>query len=124
MRNPARTLILGMMLLSVILPTGLSLLPGNAHSASWRETKCALYQQHRDQTRATMPNDAMGEMFNQQEQTFIASGCTARVYVCPQSKAELDYANLMSVKMMNAGATGSFLPFVCQDGLTTDKPTQ
>ena len=64
-------------------------------------------QQNRcDQTRAAMPANATSNAFNQQEDAFIASGCTERIYVCPHSKAELAYANLMSIKMMNAGATG------------------
>jgi len=119
---------LGIILVSLLLPaTALLttlLTTTDAHSATWRETKCALYQDNRDETRAHMPANATSNAFNQQEDAFIASGCTERIYVCPHSKAELAYANLMSIKMMNAGATGSFLPFVCEGGLQTDQPTQ
>ncbi|MBV17085.1 MAG: hypothetical protein CMO05_06365 [Thalassospira sp.] len=115
---------LGIMLASLILTATTLLITTDAHSATWRETKCTLYQENRDETRAAMPANATSNAFNQQEDAFIASGCTERIYVCPHSKAELAYANLMSIKMMNAGATGSFLPFVCEGGLQTDQPTQ
>ena len=112
------------MLASLILTATTLLTTTDAHSATWRETKCTLYQDNRNETRAAMPANATSNAFNQQEDAFIASGCTERIYVCPHSKAELAYANLMSIKMMNAGATGSFLPFVCEGGLQTDQPTQ
>ena len=128
MKTPAYPVILGITLLSLTLPaTALLttlLTTTDAHSATWRETKCTLYQDNRDETRAAMPANATSNAFNEQEDAFIASGCTERIYVCPHSKAELAYANLMSIKMMNAGATGSFLPFVCEGGLQTDQPTQ
>ncbi|WP_417823563.1 hypothetical protein [Thalassospira lucentensis] len=130
MKTPAYPAILGITLLSLTLPaTATALLTTlltttDAHSATWRETKCTLYQDNRDETRAAMPANATSNAFNQQEDAFIASGCTERIYVCPHSKAELAYANLMSIKMMNAGATGSFLPFVCEGGLQTEQPTQ
>ncbi|MDG4719051.1 MULTISPECIES: hypothetical protein [Thalassospira] len=110
-----RNTVFGIMLITVVLPIGLSLMHSNAHSASWRETKCTLYQTHRDDLRAKAPSDGFSPAFDQQEAAFVASGCTERVYACPQTKAELDYANLMSVVMTNEGATGSFLPFGCKE---------
>ncbi|MEQ9348480.1 MAG: hypothetical protein RIG26_18760 [Thalassospira sp.] len=123
MKKSVRNAVLGLMLLSLTLPIGLSLTHSTAQSAaqtaaqtaSWRETKCALYQQHRDETRATMPENTTSALFDDQETAFIASGCTQRSYVCPNSPGELDYANLMAVKLMNEGATGSFLPFACKE---------
>ncbi|MEQ8393149.1 MAG: hypothetical protein RIB30_19360 [Thalassospira sp.] len=127
MKKSVRNAVLGLMLLSFTLPIGLSLTHSTAQSAaqtatqsatqtaSWRETKCALYQQHRDETRATMPENTTSALFDDQETAFIASGCTQRSYVCPNSPGELDYANLMAVKLMNEGATGSFLPFACKE---------
>ncbi|WP_430474889.1 hypothetical protein ACQ0MK_03850 [Thalassospira lucentensis] len=123
MKKSVRNAVLGLMLVSLTLPIGLSLTHSTAQSAaqtaaqtaSWRETKCALYQQHRDETRATMPENTTSALFDDQETAFIASGCTQRSYVCPNSPGELDYANLMAVKLMNEGATGSFLPFACKE---------
>ncbi len=123
MKKSVRNAVLGLMLVSLTLPIGLSLTHSPSHgaaqtaaqTASWRETKCALYQQHRDETRATMPENTTSALFDDQETAFIASGCTQRSYVCPNSPGELDYANLMAVKLMNEGATGSFLPFACKE---------
>lgn len=115
MNRSCRNILFRIMLISVVLPIGLSLTHSNAQSASWRETKCALYQTHRDELRSKVPANTFSAAFDQQEAAFVASGCTERVYACPHSKAELDYANLMSVVMMNEGTTGSFLPFGCQE---------
>jgi len=124
MHKTYRNVVLGILLFSVILPFGLSLMNSNAHSASWRETKCSLYQNYRDQTRAQMPKNTTSALFDEQEAAFIASGCTQRSYVCPNSPGELDYANLMAVQMMNEGATGSFLPFACKRGLQANPSAQ
>jgi hypothetical protein len=35
--------------------------------------------------------------------------------VCPRSPAELAMADVMSAAAVNAGATGSFLPFACRE---------
>lgn len=80
MKTPAYPVILGITLLSLTLPaTALLttlLTTTDAHSATWRETKCTLYQENRDETRAAMPANATSNAFNQQEDAFIASGCT------------------------------------------------
>lgn len=124
MNKTVRKIVLGMMLVSVVLPIGLSLTNSNAHGANWRETKCALYQDYSQKLRTQIPDGTTSQRFDDQEAKFIASGCTARVHACPESPVELEYANVLSVAMMNEGATGSFLPFVCKDGLETTAPTQ
>ena len=101
----------------LMLPGLLLVTPANATAqktgSDWTEKKCTLYQQFRDQTQAPLKQDDLGAEFLQNEAAFVASGCTARSYVCPISAAELKYANTMSLLMMNAGATGSFLPYAC-----------
>ena len=115
MNKTIRNIVLGVMLATFITPIGLAITESHAQNANWRATKCALYQTHRDDIRAQMPANATSTAFDDQEDEFVASGCTARAYVCPQNRAELEYANLMSVVMMNEGATGSFLPFACKE---------
>lgn len=57
----------------------------------------------------------LGAAFLDRNEAFIASGCTARRMSAPRTKQELEVANILSPKAMNAGMTGSFLPFACRD---------
>jgi hypothetical protein len=84
---------------------------GQSAAASWTEKKCRLF------TNFSIENggegSGLGQDFLTRQNRFIQSGCVARIHVCPTSPAELDYANRMSILMINEGATGSFLPFLC-----------
>ena len=44
---------------------------------------------------------------------FMASNCLAHTKICPENKAEIDAANLLTVASMNGGTASSFLPFRC-----------
>lgn len=84
-----------------------------ADEPSWSQRKCQFYQSFRDQLQTSRDKSELGEEFLKSEDAFVASGCTGRIHVCPTTEAELDYANKMSLRMMNEGATGSFLPYSC-----------
>jgi hypothetical protein len=88
--------------------------PNAASPSSWTEKKCQLF------TRFSLDNGKengdLGHAFLARQDQFIQSGCVARIHVCPTSQGELDYANRMSLLMINEGATGSFLPFLCDEG--------
>ena len=84
-----------------------------AEEQSWSQRKCQFYQSFRDQLQTSQDKSELGEEFLKSEDAFVASGCTGRIHVCPTTEAELDYANKMSLRMMNEGATGSFLPYSC-----------
>jgi len=84
-----------------------------ADEQSWSQRKCQFYQSFRDQLQTSQDKSELGEEFLKSEDAFVASGCTGRIHVCPTTEAELDYANKMSLRMMNEGATGSFLPYSC-----------
>ena len=44
---------------------------------------------------------------------FVASGCRIRS-ACPRSQAERNMADIMTIAALNAGLSGTFLPFVCR----------
>ncbi|WP_339781683.1 hypothetical protein [uncultured Thalassospira sp.] len=81
---------------------------------SWAAKKCQLFT--RFSLDEAKNNGDLGKAFLARQDQFIQSGCVARIHVCPTSQSELDYANRMSIFMINQGATGSFLPFLCDQG--------
>jgi hypothetical protein len=81
----------------------------------WPAEKCRLYGKAWQDLLAQRGSAGLGPAFLERNEAFIASGCTARADVCPRTPEELDIANLLSVKAMNAGITGSFLPFACRN---------
>lgn len=84
------------------------------YNRSWRQKKCWLYEGFQQEAAARLGGAGLGTAFLEAQEAFIRSGCTERVKVCPSSPQELDVANIVSLQMMNAGATGSFLPFECR----------
>ncbi|MCR4268834.1 hypothetical protein, partial [Nitratireductor sp. ZSWI3] len=80
---------------------------------SWPEEKCRLFKAFKEDALARLGREGFSASFLETQERFIAEGCTMRLAVCPQAPKELDYANLVSLQMINAGATGSFLPFSC-----------
>ncbi|UUP16345.1 hypothetical protein [Nitratireductor thuwali] len=86
------------------------------YNRAWRQKKCALYDGFQREAAARLNGGGLGTAFLEAQEAFIRSGCTERVKICPASPQELDFANIVSLQMMNAGATGSFLPFECRNG--------
>ena len=81
----------------------------------WPAVKCELYRKAWQEVLAQRGPAGLGEAFIERNEAFIASGCTTRADVCPRTAQELTVANILSLKAMNAGMTGSFLPFACRD---------
>lgn len=81
----------------------------------WPAVKCELYRKAWQDVLAQRGSAGLGEAFIERNEAFIASGCTARADVCPRTAQELAVANILSLRAMNAGMTGSFLPFACRD---------
>jgi hypothetical protein len=83
-------------------------------SQSWTEQKCARYRRAWTDVQARRGVQGIGQEFLGKHEAFLASGCTAKVDVCPRSPEELDLANLLTVAAMNAGTASTFLPFACR----------
>ncbi|WP_265517027.1 hypothetical protein [Nitratireductor luteus] len=84
------------------------------YNRAWRQKKCSLYEGFQQEAAARFGGAGLGTAFLEAQEAFIRSGCTKRVKVCPASPQELDFANIVSLQMIYAGATGSFLPFECR----------
>ena len=81
---------------------------------SWSEVKCARYRTAWSEALARRGTRGLGREFLDRHEAFLASGCTARVDVCPRSAEEFDLANMMVVAAMNAGTASTFPPFACR----------
>jgi hypothetical protein len=92
--------------------------PGQAQEtgelSAWQAEKCQIYQQGWEEALETFGSDNLNYNFFAQNENFIASGCVAVPDVCPQSSQEFEIANALTIRMMNAGAASTFLPFRCQ----------
>lgn len=80
----------------------------------WPAVKCERYRQAWADILARRGREGLGPDFLERQDAFLASGCTARADVCPRSPQEMAVANALSLRAINAGMTGSFLPFACR----------
>jgi hypothetical protein len=83
-------------------------------SSSWSEVKCARYTKDWTEALARRGRAGLSADFIERHEAFLASGCTARADVCPRSGEELDLANILVLRAMNAGTASTFLPFSCR----------
>lgn len=102
---------------------GVSIAEEGTALSAWQGEKCHVYRQSWEKALNFFGTDNVSQAFISQNETFMASGCTAPPAVCAQSRQELDIANALTIQMMNAGTASSFLPFRCQsNGPSTSVP--
>lgn len=105
----------GLVAATLLLLAGCSgVLAQESAPTDWPAVKCERYRQAWADLVARRGTSGLGPDFIEKHDAFLASGCTARADVCPRSKQELEVANVLSLRAMNAGMTGSFLPFACR----------
>ena len=80
----------------------------------WVARKCSLYTEAWVALTAGDGAAGIGPAFLKQHEAFLASGCTARADVCPDSPAEIALADKLSLMGVAEGMAGSFLPFACR----------
>lgn len=86
-----------------------------AQAQSWPEEKCARYARAWDEARARMGTAGLGREFLDGHGAFIASGCRSDARAaCPRSPEEIRMADVMTLLALNAGISGTFLPFLCR----------
>lgn len=82
--------------------------------SDWQEKKCDVYARALTEILDHVGREAVSERFLAQNRAFIDSGCLADVDACPESDAEIEVANGLTIATMNAGAASSFSPFRCR----------
>lgn len=83
-------------------------------NTAWQVEKCTRYRMAWKEALKRFGREGLGEEFLARHQAFIEAGCTIRGNVCPRSRAELDMANTMTLRALNGGMSGTFLPFACR----------
>jgi hypothetical protein len=81
----------------------------------WTARKCALYGDAWDYLMADGVPEGVSAEFVAGHEAFVASGCQARGHVCPESAAEREIADMLSLMAVAEGMAGSFLPFGCME---------
>lgn len=82
--------------------------------SDWQTKKCDVYAKALAEILDHVGRERVSERFLAQNQAFIDSGCLADVDACPESEAEIEIANGLTIATMNAGAASSFSPFRCR----------
>lgn len=101
-------------LICIMVGTGL-VRPALAQQSpdGWQAQKCAAYAAAWKQALDFFGSTGLNEGFIAGNLDFLAGGCIGQAEICPQSSAELDIANALSLALINAGAASTFLPFGC-----------
>jgi hypothetical protein len=86
----------------------------SATKRNWIEEKCFRYRQAWNDLLARRGTDRLSQDFIDQNTAFIDGGCTAKADVCPSTERDLEFANILTIRAMNAGTASSFPPFVCR----------
>jgi hypothetical protein len=81
---------------------------------SWTVEKCNRYRKAWSDALERFGRKGLGPEFTDRHEAFLASGCATPPDVCPRSKEELDLANVLVIRAMNAGMGSTFLPFACR----------
>ena len=80
---------------------------------SWTEEKCVRYKDAWQGALQRWGREGLGTAFLERHEAFIAGGCTGQHDVCPRSAKEIELANVLTIRAMNAGMASTFLPFRC-----------
>jgi hypothetical protein len=82
---------------------------------SWTARKCDLYQRAVEDRLDILGTEGLRADFLARNDAFIAGGCLTQGDVCPETEAEIAFANLLTVMTMNEGMASTFVPFGCRD---------
>lgn len=82
-------------------------------SRSWTDEKCHRYRQASEDALQRQGRAGLSAEFLAAHERFIAGGCNGPERICPRSQREIDLANILTVRAMNAGMASTFLPWAC-----------
>jgi hypothetical protein len=104
----------GATILLILLMTTAGNSPSAGQPRNWTEEKCHRYSQATTDALRRWGNEGLGRDFLDRHARFIAGGCTGEADVCPRSPREIELANILTVRALNAGMASTFLPFGCR----------
>ena len=88
--------------------------PAETGPDAWTREKCARYDKAFHELLELGGRDGVTDGFIQGNESFIKAGCSNGADVCPQSPADFDLANKLTLAAMGFGTASTFLPFVCR----------
>lgn len=80
----------------------------------WTREKCVRYERAFRQLLPSVAPKGVTDGFIKGNESFIAAGCSNGADVCPNSPADFELANALTIAAMNFGTASTFLPFVCR----------
>ncbi|WP_136635657.1 hypothetical protein [Pseudooceanicola onchidii] len=93
----------------------LALSAHGAQADDWSDRKCALYQDAVTDALHALGADGIRPEFTDQNEAFLAGGCTGPEKVCAVTPEERALADMLTVMTMNEGMASTFVPFACPD---------
>jgi hypothetical protein len=96
-----------------IIPVLALLAATPAHAQDWPAEKCRRYTEAWTVAVQHSGTAGLSPAFQAAHAAFLSSGCRTRA-ACPRSQADISMADMMTVLALNAGMSGTFLPFVCR----------
>jgi hypothetical protein len=84
-----------------------------APAQDWPAEKCRRYAQAWEAAGPRPGTAGVSAEFLAAHAAFLASGCRER-RTCPRSPPEIAVADRMTLLALNAGMSGTFLPFICR----------
>ena len=86
---------------------------GPAWARDWQAEKCRRYGEAWAAASERLGTAGLSPGFLAAHGAFLASGCRERT-ACPRSQAEIAMADTLTLLALNAGMSGTFLPFICR----------
>jgi hypothetical protein len=85
-----------------------------ATKRNWIEEKFFRYRQAWNDLLARRGTHGLSKDFFAQHTAYVEGGCTAKADVCPSTEKDLEFANILTIRAVNAETASSFLPFACR----------
>ncbi len=84
-----------------------------ALAQDWPAEKCRRYSEAWDTATQHRGTAGLSPAFLAAHAAFLGSGCRERA-ACPRSLEDIAMADTMTLLALNAGMSGTFLPFICR----------
>ncbi|MGL4494959.1 MAG: hypothetical protein ACRCUX_04045 [Beijerinckiaceae bacterium] len=84
-----------------------------ADAQDWPRLKCERYSADWREALRRLGHAGLSADFIAAHEEFLKQGCPTPGRVCPRSPQELAFANILTIRAMNAGTASTFLPFRC-----------
>lgn len=93
--------------------------PSRANQAAakrtWAQEKCFRYKRDWAEALRRWGTDGLSPAFIDGDTAFIASGCESEAKICARSARERELVDILTIRVVNAGMSSTFLPFGCPD---------